>query len=63
MLKADFHIHSTISDGSENIDRIIADALGKKLFAIAITTMIHWLMQNSSCKFRVNSLAVGNFCL
>jgi len=37
MLKADFHIHSTISDGSENIDRIIAEALEKKLFAIAIT--------------------------
>jgi len=37
VLKADFHIHSTISDGSDSIHTIIAQALEKQIFAIAIT--------------------------
>lgn len=37
MLKADLHIHSTISDGSDTIERIIAIAAEKGLDAIAIT--------------------------
>lgn len=36
-MKADLHIHSTISDGSEDIVRIIEMAKEKKLDAIAIT--------------------------
>jgi len=36
-VKADLHIHSTVSDGSETIDQIIDIAKGKGLDAIAIT--------------------------
>jgi phosphoribosyl 1,2-cyclic phosphate 1,2-diphosphodiesterase len=37
MLKADLHIHSTVSDGSMTIDGIIDEAIRKGLDAIAIT--------------------------
>ena len=43
-MKADFHIHSTVSDGSDSIGRIIEMARSKGLDAIAITdhdTMSH----------------------
>jgi len=43
-MKADFHIHSTVSDGSDSIERIIEIAKIKGLDAIAITdhdTMSH----------------------
>lgn len=36
-MKADFHIHSTVSDGSDDIGQIITIAKGKGLDAIAIT--------------------------
>ncbi len=36
-MKADFHIHSTISDGSDDIEHIISDAIYKGLHAIAFT--------------------------
>lgn len=37
MLKADLHIHSTVSDGSETIAQIVAAAESKGIDAIAIT--------------------------
>lgn len=37
MLKADLHIHSTVSDGSDPVEEIIRTAKGKDLDAIAIT--------------------------
>jgi len=37
MRKADFHTHSTVSDGSESIERIINMAKEKGLYAVAIT--------------------------
>jgi len=36
-MKADLHTHSTVSDGSESIERIIRMAKKKGLYAIAIT--------------------------
>ena len=36
-MKADLHIHSTVSDGSMTIDEIIAEAVAKGLDAIAVT--------------------------
>ncbi|MDR2605689.1 MAG: PHP domain-containing protein [Oscillospiraceae bacterium] len=36
-MKADLHIHSTVSDGSDSIEQIIGIAKGKGLDAIAIT--------------------------
>ena len=36
-MKADLHIHSTVSDGSDTIEQIICKAKGKGLDAIAIT--------------------------
>ena len=36
-MKADLHIHSTVSDGSDSIEQIIESALGAGLDAIAIT--------------------------
>ena len=44
-MKADLHIHSTVSDGSDTIMQIIAGAKKKGLDAIAITdhdTLAHW---------------------
>ena len=43
-MKADLHIHSTVSDGSETIAHVVGDAIQKGLDAIAITdhdTMSH----------------------
>ena len=37
MIKADMHIHSTISDGSYTMEEIVAMAEAKGLHAIAIT--------------------------
>lgn len=37
MLKADLHIHSTVSDGSDSIEQIVKIAEEKKLDVIAIT--------------------------
>jgi predicted metal-dependent phosphoesterase TrpH len=36
-MKADLHIHSTVSDSSVSVEDIIAEAIGKGLDAIAIT--------------------------
>ena len=43
-MKADLHIHSTVSDGSDNIEQIICAAENKGLDAVAVTehdTMSH----------------------
>ena len=36
-MKADLHIHSTVSDGSDTIEQIAHTAKGKRLDVIAIT--------------------------
>jgi len=55
-MKADLHIHSTISDGSDTIEQIIVAAENKGLDHIAITdhdTLAHWQRIPKDTRIRV----------
>lgn len=56
MLKADLHIHSTVSDGSDSIEEIIAAVAKKGMDAIALTehdTVSHFFKIPPSPRVRV----------
>ena len=55
-MRVDLHIHSTVSDGSETIEQIIAEAKQQRLDAIAITehdTLSHMAMISADADIKV----------
>lgn len=56
MIRADFHIHSTVSDGSDTVEEIVARATKRGLDAIAITdhdTLAHFALLPRDGRVRV----------